>query len=288
MSKRIARRKKSEGAKQKRSRRKFIVAGSLLLLLTLSIVITARWPHLMGLSRPPLAPPVSLNANSPSKEYIYAGGGLIATEEPAGGSGTAPLAPTAFLATAQPTQSTSTVHLTWTAPASSFDHYQVEMKQHLSDAQWTPVNTNLANTATTYDDTGALPNKAYLYRICAVAGNQLTCTAPDLTTTTYFQDYPFQINQTHIRAQHFLDLMSAVNAVRSLADMQPVTWSGGVAPAVGGTIQASHLNDLRNGLKLALTTLGFPAPQYEAPDPVVSNSTQVKASQLRELQDLVR
>jgi hypothetical protein len=177
--------------------------------------------------------------------------------------------------------------LTWTAPSSSFDYYRVESKLHKSDAQWTMVNANLANTATSYDDTSATANTAYLYRVCTVAGSQSTCAAPDLATTTYLQDFPFQATQTPIKAQHFLDLMNAVNAVRVLAEMPTITWStGNPSPAVGGMIYASHLNDLRNGLSPALVSLNLGTPQYEAPVPM--SAYQVKASQLRELQNLVK
>lgn len=288
MSKRIARqRTRGRVKQQKKSRRNLIIMSSVLLSLALGAGIMARWSMLPGMTKPPLMTSSgSFNANSPSKEYIYAGGRLIATEEPAASA--PPPAPTSFLATAQPTQSTSLVHLTWTQPSGSFDHYQIEYKLHKNDPQWTVVNANLAATATSYDDTTATANTAYLYRVCAVTGSQATCTAPDLATTTYFQDYPFQSNQTPIRAQHFLDLMNAVNAVRTLAELSTMTWSPqNPSPAVGGAIYGSHLNDLRNGLSEALSTLGLGTPQYEAPVPVVSG-TQVKASQLQQLQLLVR
>jgi hypothetical protein len=288
MSKRTARRRKKASIKQQKTdRRKLLMTVCLPLCLLLAGITAARWPTLPVMIKPASqASPGHFNANNPAKEYIYAGGRLIATEEPA--SATAPPAPTAFLATAQPTQSTSTVNLTWTAPAGSFEYYKVEITLHKSDPQWTTISTNLANTSTSYDHTTAATNTAYLYRICAVTGSLSTCTSPDLATTTYFHDYPFQANQTAIRAQHFLDLMSAVNAVRTLADLPNLTWSGSYpAPVAGGTIHKSHLNDLREGLRQALLELGYPEPQYEAPAPILYG-TQVRASQLRQLQDLVR
>jgi hypothetical protein len=286
MSKKKVRQSKKSSAlrRSKRSPRQVIVLLCLLLVLSLVGGIFAQWraKHMHAMLSPAPAPTAP---GSPSKEYIYAGGRLIATEEPAATAASA--APTDFHATALPTQTTSPVHLTWTAPPGSFDHYRVESKLHKSDPQWTAVNTNLANTASSYDDTAAAANTAYLYRICAVTGSQSSCTPPDLATTTYMQDSPFQATHTTIRAQHFLDLMSAVNAVRVLAEMPAITWSiNHPAPAVGGTIYASHLNDLRDGLSPALTALNLGTPQYESPVPM--SSYQVNASQLQQLQDLVK
>lgn len=86
MSKRIARqsRRKREKLKQERDWKPLVVLCSLL-CLTLGLGVMAQWKALPGTSSPLAfapAPPGNYNANSPSKEYIYAGGRLIATEEP--------------------------------------------------------------------------------------------------------------------------------------------------------------------------------------------------------------
>lgn len=72
---------------QSRSRRKAAVAIGLILCLGVTGVILAQWRASRAVTRASatlmVAPPTpSFSPNSPSKEYIYAGGRLIATEEP--------------------------------------------------------------------------------------------------------------------------------------------------------------------------------------------------------------
>jgi hypothetical protein len=90
MSKRLARRGKSRAVKKSpKSRAKPLVIICSLLALALAIGVMARWKAFPGASKPlALAPNPqgSFSANSPSKEYIYAGGRLIATEEPGAAS----------------------------------------------------------------------------------------------------------------------------------------------------------------------------------------------------------
>lgn len=93
MSKRIARQRKRVAEKgPAKSKRRLLVISCLLLILTLSIGIMARWKILPGTSKTLALGTTStgtFNANSPSKEYIYAGARLVASEE-----GTASPSPT--------------------------------------------------------------------------------------------------------------------------------------------------------------------------------------------------
>lgn len=88
MTKKIGHRRKGRRARQTpKIKRKSVIIICALLSLTTAIGIAARWKILPGTSKPLALAPApttgSLAANSPSKEYIYAGGRLIATEEPA-------------------------------------------------------------------------------------------------------------------------------------------------------------------------------------------------------------
>jgi hypothetical protein len=60
-----------------------------------------------------------------------------------------------------------------------------------------------------------------------------------------------------VRAQHVLQLRTAVNAVRAAAGLAAVTFTP--ATLTGINVSAAHLVDLRNALAEARTTLGLPA-----------------------------
>src|SRR5881227_3341956 len=112
MSKRRRRRQsKQKQPPPKTERKRKSIAIVLGLILCLTAVVFARWGgfravKIKALLSPQPATP-SLSPTSPSREYIYAGGRLIATEEPASSSLSAP---TNLVATAA---SSTQVSLTW-------------------------------------------------------------------------------------------------------------------------------------------------------------------------------
>jgi hypothetical protein len=87
MSKRVARKQKRNTQKSRpKSRRNLIAFVCSVLCLTLAAGVMAQWKILPGTSKPLAlapAPQGSFAPTSPSKEYVYAGGRLVATEEPA-------------------------------------------------------------------------------------------------------------------------------------------------------------------------------------------------------------
>lgn len=295
MSKKVRKQKKSEQKRQRRNRRKSLVVIALILSLGLTSLILAQWRTIRSSFSSSFSPltPQPQTSQTPSKEYIYGGGKLIATEEPNATSSNVP-APSGLTATVQFSGQTLTgVLLGWNSPSGTVNHFRVERAQS-KDGPWVvPQLNNPGPNDTTFNDTTVSSNIAYLYRICAVdsQGNFSAYSNVDLSTTVYLQDYPFQAGQTPIRAQHFLDLMQAINAVRATAGLAPATWDSQYPqPQVHGGIYHSHLNDLRTALGDALSAmsaLGFSRPQYEDPNPMTSG-TPVKATQLKQLQDLVR
>src|SRR5438876_513795 len=76
-------------AREKFTRNKFISLAATGLVVTLCLgTVVGPWRNSLGAKRlralfsAPAPPPTIPPPNSPSKEYIYAGGKLIATEEP--------------------------------------------------------------------------------------------------------------------------------------------------------------------------------------------------------------
>jgi hypothetical protein len=280
MSKRIARPWKSKVEQRKTGRRKLVISICLLLCLLLAGISVARWPLLPGMRGPvgPV-PPGNFSANSPSKEYIYAGGRLIATEEPTGGSSSL-AAPTSFSAT---TISNAQINLTWTAPAGAVDHYIIERKQS-AGGSFTQLSPN--PTTTGFTDSTVTGGVAYLYRVKAVDSTGLITSASnmDVATAITFTDEPLVANSTIIKAQHLMELRQAVDAVRNLAGLQVASWTD---PSPQGVfIKKVHIEELRAKLNEALTILGLSTPSYT--DSTLTTATVIKKVHFAELRQSVK
>ena len=237
----------------------------------------------------------SFNSNSPSKEYVYAGGRLIATEEPAGAGCSAPSAPQSTTAAAQTANS---VNVSWLAPSSgTVDHYEVERRN--DSGAFALVATVSGTTTSTTDTNSVIANKAYLYRIRAFPDVAGACPSPysnvDLATTTMFTSDPTVSVGSPIYAVHLSTLRTAVNAVRLTAGLATFDWGDStpspatVAPAPGGTILKEQVQKLRNGLNQARTApaVGLPPQSYSLPDPITPG-TKVFANHIFELRQGVQ
>jgi hypothetical protein len=306
MRKRVTSQKKGRVGKttpSMKGRRKLVISICLLLILTFSFGLVAQWRGLPGMSRPSLMTPQSgnYNANSPSKEYIYAGGRLIATEEPVSSAGTSPLsAPSGLNATGNSLPQAQ-ITLTWNAATGgTVDHYQVERCQTYGQNCFTWLADAPASTPTvTYIDNGVSAGAAYLYRVRAVdSSNNFTgYSNADLATAVTFDDDPLisyaenPSGATVIRAAHFTQLRDAVNAVRRLVNPNtaPFQWTttNNPPPQYQGGIYKSHLDDLRSNLSDALAALGFTRPQYEEP-PNPATRLPVKAIHIQQLRNLLK
>jgi hypothetical protein len=196
---------------------------------------------------------------NPSKEYIYAGGKLIATEEP-----TLLAAPTSLEAD---TFSNAQINISWTAPATAPHHYVLERATQLGN--FTTLNSNV--TGTTYNDTTVANLSAYLYRVRSAdaQGNVSPESNIDLATAITFEDDPFPAppTQTSVRAAHVLQLRQAINAVRHLTPtLGDYAWTQtSLTPGVT-LIKATDIEELRTALDDALVILNLPHGGYTDPD----------------------
>lgn len=234
----------------------------------------------LGLSAattPAQAPPGN---PSLAKEYIYAGGRLIATEEPPPAPTTS--SPTNLVATAT---STTSVSLTWSAPAAgTVSHYLIERagRSGITTLSSTP-------NASPFTDTTAQLDNVYRYRVRAVStgGGTSGFSNGDLATT-FFQSDPVTGGQTVlIRAKHFTDLHQAINDVRVIAGLATASWST-QAPAVGGNIMGGHIVELRSNLEPALAALGLPPTNYTDPTPPSLNGKVVRAVHINDLRERMK
>ena len=267
--------KKNAGLKRLRSAPRHTTRKRYIRLVTISLLVALCMGTVLGFWRSPLGtrglralfvaplpPPTIPPPNTPSKEYIYAGGKLIATEEPQ------PLAaPVNLVAN---TLSGSQVDITWTASPGA-DHYQVERTPNVT-AAYTIVSANV--TATSFSDNTVSSGSAYLYRVRAVSSSS-NLSLPsniDLATAITFDDDPLvsysdnPSNATPIKAIHLNQLRQAVNAVRVLAAKPAATWTypDPVSTPVEQRrrIYALDVEELRTNLNDALSALGLSVSGY--------------------------
>lgn len=180
-----------------------------------------------------------------------------------------PAAPTNFVATAV---STSQADLSWNAvsDAVSYDIYR--------SSGFGPFALVASTSGTTLGQTSLSANTTYLYRIRAVnaEGFQSVDSTLDPATTVMFD--PISAGTT-IRAVHFTQTQTAVNAFRVAAGLSTVAF----APAnVGAVILASDINAIRNAwlaarLSLGMTSIGLV-------DPTITAGVTVKDEHLKQIQ----
>jgi hypothetical protein len=290
MSKKRTSQRKPPGKKppEKKSRRRWMtktVVSVILICVAATGAAVSRYEPLrrtLGLSAattPAQAPPGS---PSLAKEYIYAGGRLIATEEPTPSA--TPSSPTNLGAIAT---STTTINLTWDAPSPSpgtITHYVIERTGRSG-----VTTMNSGSNASAFTDPTAQLDNVYRYRVQAVfsGGGTSGFSNGDLATTFFLGDPVVGGHQTVIRAKHFTDLRQAVNDVRLIAGVGNATWST-PAPAVGGIMRGNHVEELRTNLKPALDALGLPEPNYYDLTPPSLSGKVVRAEHINDLRERMK
>lgn len=248
-----------------RKNRRYLLLGCVFLIAILSLASVAE-PWRTSLSKTRVGalffspPPPLPSPGSPSKEYIYAGGRLIATEEP-----NPMMAPTNLIAA---TFSQARVDVSWNAVPNAH-HYQLERASVIGESNFAPINSNVAGT--TYNDNTVTNGSAYIYRVRAAdaSGNLSPVSNIDVATAITFEDDPFPNPpaQTTIRAQHVVQLRAAINAVRATAALPAATWTQPIDPAQPGTktIMAVDVEELRLKLDDALGVFNLPIGGYTDP-----------------------
>lgn len=142
------------------------------------------------------------------------------------------------------------------------------------------------SVSTSLTDTSASANTAYLYKVHALNGSSESADSNvDLATTVVFTDSTLT-SFTPVRLAHFTELMTAVNAVRTLGGLSAVAFAS-PAPAAGATVRRQHLVDLRTALNAARTALAL-APVTFADSDVAEGVTPIRAAHVTDLRDGVR
>lgn len=300
MSKKVCQQHKpKQPGRNSRSRRKAVVVMILVLSVSVASVILAQWRNVRRASNLSPIPQISPTPQL-TKEYIYAGGKLIATEEP-GNSGSSPLPAPSGLSATGFSLPNRYVNLSWTASAGTdVDHYQVERCSNITVTPtcYMVVATNVPASGSTVNFTDTITGSteviiSYLYRVRgANASNTLfsAYSQPDLATAITFMDDSLVSGVTEIKAQHLVELRHAVNAVRALAGLTTASWtypdpvSG--QPQQRRSIYLEDVTDLRTKLDDALTLLGRSQP-YDA-DPPLGRGSPIRAAHFTQIRNRVR
>jgi hypothetical protein len=285
MSNKKSNRAKGQVKNPRRRRKLFILVGILISLLLTSAAL-AQWAGIISVTkRSSSAPaPPSYDPLAPKTEYIYANGRLIATEEPASAT---PTAPASLRAT---TTDGTHIRIVWAASAGA-TKYELQRSANYSSANngFTTVDANIPATSILYDDTVA-QNAAYIYRVRAyIQTTPSPFSEIDLATAVSFTEDPVTNGMT-VKEAHLTQLRSAVNYVRIAAGIGAFTgWTNPTPPPLAQTvsIQKAHIQELRDRLTDARTALSFPAPVYT--DPTITQfQTPVKANHIQQLRKLVK
>ncbi|HJT67512.1 MAG TPA: fibronectin type III domain-containing protein [Pyrinomonadaceae bacterium] len=173
--------------------------------------------------------------------------------------------------------SDTSVSLSWTAAAGSVDHYQIERSATITGSFVFLGNA----TGTTFTDSTVSIDHAYLYRVRTVAIGGALSVPSNLafgTATTF--EFNSLLGQS-VKAQHFYDVRTAINAVRAAANLSAATWTR--STLTGLAIQASDVQEMRDRLGEALTALSVSVSGYTDPT-LTAGTTLIKAIHLEELQ----
>ncbi|MGB3941599.1 MAG: toxin TcdB middle/N-terminal domain-containing protein [Candidatus Manganitrophaceae bacterium] len=197
-----------------------------------------------------------------------------------------PTAPDVLTATAS---SDTQIVLLWTVSSDNMgvDHYVVERSPNKTS--YSSIGSPTVNQLTNSASSGV----TYLYRVRAVdaAGNASAYSSVDLATAIVFADDPIVAQSTVVKADHFIKLRDAVNAVRTAAALPTFNWST-TAPTQGdpvNPVKAQHIIDLRNNLIPGLNLLGLPIPSYT--DPALTTGaggTLIKKDHIQQLRQGVK
>lgn len=164
----------------------------------------------------------------------------------------------------------------------SADEFRIERFDRVSGspAVYRVVGT-ASGTARSYLNVSIPTGTSYLYRVVAVKGGEASVASPaDLATTVVFADDPIISTRTTVTANQILQLRTAVDAVRALAQLGPGSYTSTVLPLE--TITRAAIDDLRTALDGARAALSLPPTGYtDRPLPVQAVIRGIYWSELR-------
>jgi hypothetical protein len=192
--------------------------------------------------------------------------------------------PTNVVATAT---TATNVQISWSVPSGTTPiEYRVYRSSNGSTYSF--VNS-VTHPTTVFNDATAVANTAYLYKVrsSAAAGvSESSDSNRDLATTVIFTNDPLVVSTTQIQTTHINQLRTAINAVRTLASLSAGSYTDPSLTVGVTTIKRLHVIDLRTAIDAARSALTLSALVYG--ETITASVTSVKASHLTELRNGVK
>ncbi len=176
--------------------------------------------------------------------------------------------------------SNTQISVSWAASTGATG-YRVER----GESKAGPYNQVASPSTNSFTDTGVTIGTTYVYRVRAVDSGGAVSPYSNIVVATAisFADEPLAAGVTTIKAQHMTEVRQAVNAVRRAASLPDAAWTD--ANLVGATVRGVHVQEMRDSLNQALTTLQADVvPTYTDPTLATgSGGTFIKKVHIEEL-----
>jgi len=158
-------------------------------------------------------------------------------------------------------------------------------RQDLITLAYTTLNPG-GSPGLVYNDGTVSVNKAYLYKVRAVAPSTGAYSAPDLATVVIYSNPTLTAGSSIVNAQDLIDIRNAAQAVRTLANQGVFSFTDTTITAGTTVISAVHQSQVRSVVDGALTALMVPGIVYTHPTPV--NGAVIYASDMTDLRTGMR
>jgi uncharacterized repeat protein (TIGR01451 family) len=177
------------------------------------------------------------------------------------------IAPTNFIATAAPT---TQVNLQWDAVTGASQCHVFRSDHH---GGFGPIAVGVTSAT---DTANIQPGTTYVYYVeCGGPSSNF-----DLATTLLFTDDPLTAGVTPVKAMHFTELRTAIDAVRTAAGLGAATYTNAIT--AGGQVKAIDVSEMRSALDTARAAIGVSAVSYS--ESVITGVT-IKAAHIQELRN---
>jgi len=175
---------------------------------------------------------------------------------------------------------TSNVQISWNSVATATS-YEVSRLDTLGSAY-----SVLGTTASLSFNDPVSVNKAYLYKVRAVAPSTGSYSTPDLATVVIYANPTLTVGVSAVARQDLIDIRNAAQAVRTLANQGVFSFTDPTITAGTTVISAVHQSELRTVVNGAFTALSLPAITYTHPTPTIG--LVIYASDMTDLRNGVR